>query len=175
MVPEKILDTRVGPDGRRYYKVQWATTTMEKGNNLLEAELLIKKYWDPAQKKLVLPSMRGDSEEGAGGSGAGQQQENMPASEPGNCITPTAESSCCEGDERGGISGNCVDAGCGGSSAGGEGEDEEIRSKRKRSEEGDCNTTSGACPGLGTNSNSEQGMEIATKRTKDESDCATDS
>jgi len=65
MVPEKILDTKIGPDGRRYYKVQWAATTMERGNNFLEAELLIKKYWDPVQKKLVLPSMR--TSETAGG------------------------------------------------------------------------------------------------------------
>jgi len=54
MVPEKIVDTKIGADGKRYYKVQWAATTMEPGKNFLEAELLIKKYWDPAEKKIEI-------------------------------------------------------------------------------------------------------------------------
>ncbi|XP_057315925.1 uncharacterized protein LOC130656990 isoform X2 [Hydractinia symbiolongicarpus] len=56
MIPEKIVDTKIGEDGRRYYKVQWAASTMEPSKNFLEAELLIKKYWDPVEKKLKLPN-----------------------------------------------------------------------------------------------------------------------
>jgi len=86
MIPEKIVDTKIGPDGRRYYKVQWRDTTMEPSKNFLEAELLIRKYWDPVQQRLVLPSERSRS------------SENREASsdEPG----PSCSSDCFLQDER---------------------------------------------------------------------------
>ncbi|XP_065660531.1 uncharacterized protein LOC100215549 isoform X3 [Hydra vulgaris] len=61
MVPEKIVDTMVGEDGKRYYKVQWASTTIESSKNFLEAEHLIEKYWDPVEKRLKIPSKECDS------------------------------------------------------------------------------------------------------------------
>lgn len=79
MVPEKIVDTKIGPDGKRYYKVQWAATTMEPGKNFLEAELLIKKYWDPVEKRLKFPSEeRQNNEEGqeAASSSSSNNDEN---------------------------------------------------------------------------------------------------
>ncbi|XP_002166042.2 uncharacterized protein LOC100215549 isoform X1 [Hydra vulgaris] len=61
MVPEKIVDTMIGEDGKRYYKVQWASTTIESSKNFLEAEHLIEKYWDPVEKRLKIPSKECDS------------------------------------------------------------------------------------------------------------------
>jgi len=57
MIPERIVDTRVDENGKRYYKVQWASTTMEAGMNFLEAEHLVKKYWNPTTKKLDMPGL----------------------------------------------------------------------------------------------------------------------
>jgi len=57
MIPERIVDTRVDENGKRYYKVQWASTTMEAGMNFLEAEHLVKKYWNPTTKKLDIPGL----------------------------------------------------------------------------------------------------------------------
>jgi len=77
MVPEKIIDTKVGPDGKRYYKVQWAASTMEPGKNFLQAELLIKKYWDPVEKKLKFPGVREPTAvERNQGSSSSQQTDN---------------------------------------------------------------------------------------------------
>jgi len=85
MIPERIVDTRIGEDGKRYYKVQWAASMFEPAKNFLEAEHLIRKYWDPVEKKLKLPNARGDDknqEEEQGASTSTTSQNNTAVESP---------------------------------------------------------------------------------------------
>jgi len=92
MIPERIVDTKIGEDGKRYYKVQWAASSFEPAKNFLEAEMLIRKYWDPVEKKLKLPSNKKEKnsfENAASTSSSGQVDNSSVDTElkVGECST----------------------------------------------------------------------------------------
>jgi len=149
---------------------------MERGNNFLEAELLIKKYWDPVQKKLVLPSMRTNENESSDGASSSTQckdsddYEGVETNEPQTSKeekphenTPNAVAA----DEKGDI--NSKDVSNDNSDSAyvsnvensvqmNEEDEEEHSVKRKRD-----------IKEIGSEKYSEE-SEIATKRTKDDKD-----
>lgn len=167
MVPERILDTKIGPDGRRYYRVQWAATTMERGHNFLEAELLIKKYWDPVQQKLVLPSMKAkEAADQTSSCQAGQSSSKSDESCDSTSLQASSSSSrgnegaqCCE--ENVVMSERCSPQH---KSEEDRKEEEEQRAKRKLCEENKLNNNNGN--NNSSNDDDSNENEIATKKTR---------